>query len=157
MSKTQLWLWEGVFVPIVDHPDDPCQMDDESKARVNAEACRDIRRQRFIGSMKRSVIGSATPALLMHERINDRLPMEFHRRSVAGKVRPESKPRFGVGDYARCLESGWLGKILDVDAEGMARMVGVDWMANVVAGMPREESLSHDDIQWFALVDLLPA
>ena len=157
MSKTQLWLWEGVSLPIVDHPDDTFQMDDDAKARANAEVCRDIRRQRLIGGVKRSVIGYVTPALLMHERINDRLPMEFHRLSVAGKARPESKPRFGVGDYARSLESGWLGKILDVAAEGMARMVGVDWMANVVAGMTREESLSHDDIQWFALGDLLPA
>jgi hypothetical protein len=68
---------------------------------------------------------------------------------------------FKVGDYARSLETGWLGKILEIgpDHNGdiMAKMMGVDILANLVIGLSAEESLSRDDIQWFAPADLLPA
>lgn len=67
---------------------------------------------------------------------------------------------FSVHDYARSLESGWLGKILSIEDDQYgtptARMVGVDGMAHAIMGMSAEESLSFDDIQWFALADLLP-
>jgi hypothetical protein len=73
-----------------------------------------------------------------------------------------------VGSYARSVESGWLGKIIGLITERVsidgtrfftettAKMVGVDVMGTHVMGMAREESLSVDDIQWFAVDDLSP-
>jgi hypothetical protein len=74
---------------------------------------------------------------------------------------------FRVGDYARSIETGWLGKIVriyddpyQVDRDMpmiaclMAELVGVDFLAQVVGGLTREESLSKDDVQHFALADL---
>jgi hypothetical protein len=68
---------------------------------------------------------------------------------------------FSVGDFARSLESGWLGKIVEIapdqDGTPTAKMIGVDILGTQIMGLSREESLSHDDVQWFALADLLPA
>jgi hypothetical protein len=76
---------------------------------------------------------------------------------------------FKVGDYARSLETGWLGKIVEIKPEVVmvaedrsfvehtARMIGVDWMSHTVLGRSVEECLSHDDIQYFSLSDLIPA
>lgn len=69
---------------------------------------------------------------------------------------------FKVGDYARSLESGWLGKIIAIEHPTelgglMMKMMGVDWMAHEIAGLTAEESLSADDVQWFGTDDLLPA
>jgi hypothetical protein len=73
---------------------------------------------------------------------------------------------FKVGDYARNVESGWLGKILEFRTETvqidddrsyqetMAKMIGVDLMANLIVGMSRERSLSRDDIQYHDVNDL---
>jgi hypothetical protein len=67
---------------------------------------------------------------------------------------------FQVGDYARSLESGWVGKILVFETDGngdrMARMIGVDNLAQLFGGLTMEESLTTDDIQWFAPADLIP-
>jgi hypothetical protein len=74
-----------------------------------------------------------------------------------------------VGDYARSLETGWLGKIVEIKTEvvvvaedrsfveHMAKMIGVDWMSHTILGRSIEESLSYDDVQFFSLTDLIPA
>ena len=75
---------------------------------------------------------------------------------------------FKVGDYARSLETGWLGKIVEIRTEvvkvaedrsfveHMATMIGVDWMSQSILGRSIEDSLNHDDIQYFSLTDLIP-
>jgi hypothetical protein len=66
---------------------------------------------------------------------------------------------FQIGDYARSVETGWLGKIVafkDRDGERFAKMIGVDVIAGLVGGLSIEESLSYDDVQWFVLDDLVP-
>lgn len=74
-----------------------------------------------------------------------------------------------VGDYARSIETGWLGKIVEINpevvmvaedrsfVEHMAKMIGVDWLSHNILGRSIEESLSHDDIQYFSLSDLIQA
>lgn len=68
---------------------------------------------------------------------------------------------FTVGSYAKNIESGWLGKIVSFEndqyGERMARMIGVDFMANNIAGLSREESLSPDDVALYSVADLIPA
>jgi hypothetical protein len=76
---------------------------------------------------------------------------------------------FKVGDYARNVENGWLGQIVDLDPQvlavgtGPARlqtiacMVGVDPVLHLVCGMDRDNALCVDDIQWHATADLQPA
>lgn len=77
---------------------------------------------------------------------------------------------FKVGDFARNVESHWLGKIqriynepYQVESDGptydcfMAEMIGVDTLAATVAGLTWEECLSSNDIQHHALADLIPA
>lgn len=68
---------------------------------------------------------------------------------------------FKVGDYARNVESGWLGKIRsfghDHNGDLMAEMVGVDAVATHVMGMTREQSLCEDDVQWHDPRDLKKA
>lgn len=81
-----------------------------------------------------------------------------------------SKHEFKVGDFARNVESGWLGKIVEIlppekvmidevnfFEEQMANMVGVDEMTCIVDGVPWEEALSDDDTQQHSLADLVPA
>ncbi len=68
---------------------------------------------------------------------------------------------FQIGDFARSLETGWLGKIIAWEAgpngDQLAKMMGVDWLAQTVAGLSADEALSSDDIQWFDVADLIPA
>ncbi len=81
-----------------------------------------------------------------------------------------SKHEFKVGDFARNVESGWLGKIVEIlppekvmidevnfFEEQMANMVGVDEMTCIVDGVSWEEALSDDDTQQHSLADLVPA
>ena len=75
---------------------------------------------------------------------------------------------FQVGDYARNIESGWLGKIQSLATETvkiddtrsyvktMAKMIGVDELARNIGGLTTEESLSDNDIQWHSTDDLTP-
>jgi hypothetical protein len=80
------------------------------------------------------------------------------------------KHEFKVGDFARNVESGWLGKIVEIlppqkvwiddtrfFEETMANMVGVDEIACMVAGVPWEQGLSDNDTQQHSLDDLVPA
>ena len=62
---------------------------------------------------------------------------------------------FSVGDYARSLESGWLGKIVEIDGKGMAKLIGVDWVAYTIMDESLDDSLCPDDVRWFALDDLV--
>lgn len=75
--------------------------------------------------------------------------------------------QFKVGDFARNIESGWVGKIVEIGEpekvmiddtnffmQTMAKMVGVDIMGTHIAGLPKEESLSEDDVQYHSLADL---
>jgi hypothetical protein len=70
---------------------------------------------------------------------------------------------FKLGDFARNVESGWLGKIVAIvkdpaeNGEPTAEMIGVDPLAFDILGLAAEQSLSPDDKQWFALADLVPA
>ena len=84
---------------------------------------------------------------------------------------PSSMTRheFKVGDFARNVESGWLGRIEEIQApetvevdektsfvETMVRMVGVDELALIVGGETVEQCISENDVQWFSTVDLKP-
>jgi len=75
-----------------------------------------------------------------------------------------------VGDYARNIESGWLGKIVEIsepqevkiDAtrsyfERTAKMIGVDTLVATVAGCSWDDALTEDDVQWHDPKDLTPA
>lgn len=80
----------------------------------------------------------------------------------------DEQPAFKVGDYARSLETGWLGKIVEIKEETvhvddthsftvrMATMVGVDRLGQMM-GLKDDAVLCHDDIQDFSLDDLIPA
>jgi hypothetical protein len=75
--------------------------------------------------------------------------------------------QFKVGDYARNVESRWLGKIraiktgeVKVDdtmlfTETTAEMVGVDELAMTISGLPIQEALCEDDVQWHDVKDLM--
>jgi hypothetical protein len=76
--------------------------------------------------------------------------------------------QFQVGDYARNVESRWLGKIrafktkeVKVDdttsfTATTAEMVGVDELVMTIGGLPIEEVLCEDDVQWHDVHDLEP-
>ena len=78
--------------------------------------------------------------------------------------------KFKVGDYARSIESGWIGRIRRIYNEPYrvregdppidelyAEMIGVDTLACTVSGCSWDEALSDNDIQHFALDDLRKA
>ena len=80
-----------------------------------------------------------------------------------------TRHEFKVGDFARNVESGWLGRIEKIQApetvkvdektsfvETMVRMVGVDELALTVGGGTVEQCISENDVQWFSTVDLKP-
>ena len=77
-----------------------------------------------------------------------------------------TRHEFKVGDFARNVESGWLGRIEEIQApemdektsfvETMVRMVGVDELALTVGGGTLEQCISENDVQWFSTVDLTP-
>ena len=76
------------------------------------------------------------------------------------------KHTFKVGDFARSVESGWIGKIVEVFKfsepdghcgiceEDECRMVGVNLLAHTIGGSPINECIDHDDVQWFSADDL---
>lgn len=62
-----------------------------------------------------------------------------------------------IGEYARSIETGWVGKVVAVEDCGgdlMYKMVGVCLVGLCVAGGTFEENLSPDDVQWFAHDDV---
>ncbi len=63
-----------------------------------------------------------------------------------------------IGDYARNIESGWVGRIdgFEDDQNGdlMASMRGVDLVLTHVLGVPVERAINDDDRQWHAPADL---
>ena len=80
----------------------------------------------------------------------------------------KQKHDFQVGDLARSIETGWLGRILEIDPdqgsyehEGktyefspMCKMEGFDRLAWTVAGGDLFDYCDHADVQWFATNDL---
>jgi hypothetical protein len=79
------------------------------------------------------------------------------------------KHTYSVGDWARSVESNWLGRIVELKDEPiiidhdmppipqvMAKMEGVDGLVMTITGEPREKCISPDDIQWFSTDDLIP-
>lgn len=95
---------------------------------------------------------------------NDSVGFECHvdaDDAIAWLSENQSNLALSAGDYARNVESGWLGKIVaferDNNLDWMAKMVGVDVMATHIAGLSQEESLSEDDVQWHSPGDLVPA
>ena len=84
MSKTQLFLWEGVAVRIVEDPRDYefVYLDDEGKAWANSEVCRDVRQHRRQSGMPASWFGLTSRATEMHERINRRAEVGSGARSA---------------------------------------------------------------------------
>lgn len=80
-----------------------------------------------------------------------------------------TKPEWKVGDYARNVESGWLGRIEEISEprrvwindtdyieEQVAKLVGVDELTVMIEGKPLAQSLCEDDVQWHCLDDLEP-
>lgn len=76
---------------------------------------------------------------------------------------------FKVGDYARSVDSGWLGRIESLREERvqiddtrsyvavMATMTGVDELCTLAAGLSREAALAGNDTQYHSVADLVPA
>ena len=58
-----------------------------------------------------------------------------------------------IGRYARSIESGWLGKIVDVDHD-YYKMMGYNGLCHVIAGGDIEDHLDKDDLQWFVPEDI---
>ena len=55
----------------------------------------------------------------------------------------------GVGDFAHNIESGWLGRVVEIkemDGLDMATMHGVDTMPWYVGGLPLLDSVDERDI-----------
>ena len=77
-----------------------------------------------------------------------------------------TKHEFTVGDLARSIESGWLGRIIEIlptetsefdgrtCRETMCKMEGFDMLAWTVAGGDLFDHCDHDDAQWFSLNDI---
>lgn len=74
---------------------------------------------------------------------------------------------FKVGDFARNVENGWLGKIVEIGEpqkvmiddteffeETIVKLIGVDTLACAVGGLSWEAALSEDDIQFHSVDDL---
>jgi hypothetical protein len=83
----------------------------------------------------------------------------------ARNVKP--KPEECVGRFARSIESGWLGKIIEVvnvtntkggrilkSSETMFRMKGVNTLCHLIQGGDMNDFLDDDDVQWFAPADV---
>lgn len=72
-----------------------------------------------------------------------------------------------VGDYAKGLETGWIGKILEMTEETVwidetrsfiqriCKMQGVEMFAVWIDGATLDEALCSDDTQWFGAEDLI--
>lgn len=58
-----------------------------------------------------------------------------------------------IGEYARSVESGWLGKVVGVNGD-MLTMQGVYELAWSMKGGHISDHLCQDDTQWFTPEDL---
>ncbi len=61
---------------------------------------------------------------------------------------------FKSGDYARNVEDGWIGRIEGFEAGGMARMVSVTNLAQLIDGTAPFAMLAGDDVRWYSVDDL---
>lgn len=62
-----------------------------------------------------------------------------------------------IGRYARSVESGWLGKVIAMEGEGidrMCKMVGVNELCSTIKGGDIEDHLEMEDVQYFTPDDL---
>jgi hypothetical protein len=62
-----------------------------------------------------------------------------------------------VGQFARSIESGWLGRVIAVEGKGsdvMLKMQGVNDLVRAIKGGDIEDAIDDDDTQWFAPEDL---
>jgi len=72
-----------------------------------------------------------------------------------------------VGEFARSIETGWIGLITDIDSEEMCEMKGVNFWGMTFEPPTTKEELEtlldpnsknnhfdHDDIQWFHIDDV---
>lgn len=62
-----------------------------------------------------------------------------------------------VGQYARSIESGWLGKVVAIenhDGDTLLRMQDVNELCLIVAGGKASDWLEEDHTQWFAPEDV---
>lgn len=63
------------------------------------------------------------------------------------------------GRFARSIETGWVGVIIDVETDKngdrMLMMAGVDGLAHMVAGGDLKDFVDMEDIRWFDPRDLL--
>lgn len=78
---------------------------------------------------------------------------ETKRKAVCVKFHDTEKV---LGVWARSIESGWRGMVIDVEDHGtpMFKMVGVCELSIMVAGLSLADAMSSDDIQWFSPFDL---
>lgn len=64
-----------------------------------------------------------------------------------------------IGQFARSVETGWLGKVVSVEKENhgdqiLCKMVGVDELYRTLKGGDIEAALDESDVQWFVPEDL---
>ena len=62
-----------------------------------------------------------------------------------------NKTPLTIGDFARNIESGWKGKILEY-VDGFVKMIGVNYWA---VSFGEQDIFDYDDIQWFDPTDLI--
>jgi hypothetical protein len=88
------------------------------------------------------------------ERYKRRIEERTRRNREAFEI---AKHQHLVGQYARSIESGWLGKVTAIEFHGgdlLCKMAGVDMLHNDVTGGTLDESLANNDTQWFVPEDL---
>jgi len=64
---------------------------------------------------------------------------------------------FAPGDFARSIESHWLGRVEAIEGSGldtMLRMQGVNSLTRAIAGGDISEHIDADDVQWFSPDDV---
>ena len=69
----------------------------------------------------------------------------------------EIENQLKVGQFARSVETGWVGKVLAVEGSGidaMLKMEGVNNLVRLMKGGDIEDSIDHDDVQWFSPDDV---
>ena len=58
-----------------------------------------------------------------------------------------------IGDYARAIETGWVGRIVAHD-RGYLKMFGVDFYAIMIGGDTLADSVDPSDPRWYDAADL---
>ena len=59
-----------------------------------------------------------------------------------------------IGDYARSVETGWVGRIVSHD-RGQLRLHGVDFYAVMIGGDTLANSVDSSDCRWYDADDLI--